>query len=208
MRKKLLGSGAVVIVLAASWVGWNEYQGKQESEVAAGQARRTLALISQQISMVQDSATSADDYFSASKRATQDLSACPVELDSAAWRHRAEDRDTAKALCTSAKKLVDVMVQKAHDGIDGKQAKAIAEEASAAISKASSRYEIDRLSSTMNKAFEVQISLLELRKAQIKPNHDLAQSLLADERTAVQKLAISGLSPDDRAAIERIFPAE
>lgn len=201
---------SAVLTLAASiagWYGWNHYQTQKEIDVAATYARKSTALAMQQFSMIENGENiTVADYFSASRKASDDLSACAVDIDSLEWLRAPEARDTVKALCSSTKGFVTTLSGATRLRIDRQSAKERSEKASAAISKSKNSYEIEILTAQMNSAFDEQIKTLEQEIADMKPNRDRIQAMLDDDSKAVAVLGVTGLSKDARVKLAKMYP--
>lgn len=207
MNKLFVGAALVLAASLAGGYGWSHYQTQQEIDVAATYARKSAALAMQQLSMIEDGGNvTVADYFSASRRASDELSACVVDIDSLEWRRSPEARDSAKALCSSTKGFVTTLSGATRLRIDRASAKERSEKTSTAISKSKNSYEIEILTAQMNSAFDEQIKSLEQEIADMKPNRERIQAMLDDDSKAVAVLGVPGLSQDVRARLAKMYP--
>ncbi|MGV6394506.1 hypothetical protein ACTUVN_004470 [Pseudomonas caspiana] len=209
MRKLSALAAVVVVVGGVGWFGWTKHLAQQESDVAASYARKSVALVTQQMDMVKPgSGATVGDYFSTSKSATEALDASIVELDSREWIYRPDDKEASRALSASARDFIRVIAADSRMRLERAAAKKRSEEASAAIAKSKNTYEIDALSVQMNAAFDEQVRSLENEISSIKPNREKVQALLRDNARAVALLGVVGLDEDAKASMNKMYPED
>ncbi|MCX4067275.1 hypothetical protein OR626_23980 [Pseudomonas sp. S1Bt30] len=207
MKNMIQGFIAAAIVVALGAYGWMHYQTQQEVEAGAAYARQSSALVMQQLAMLSDGDNvTVADFFSSTRKATEELSSCTLAIDSREWRRSHSARDAAKEICSSAKSLISMLSMDAKARLERQSAKVRAEKASAAISKSKNSYEIELLTSQMNEAYDEQIKSLEQEISSIKPNASRVQAFLAADDRAVKTLGVPGLSQDARSRLQQMYP--
>lgn len=206
MKNRIQRFLAAALVLAIGLFGCTRYETQSEVDAGAAYARKSYALVAQQLSMIEggDNAT-VGEYFSTTRKVSDELSACVVDIDSREWKRSPQARDAARTLCSAAKGLILTLEGSARLRIERHSAEVKSEKILAAISKSKNSDEIEQLTKRATEAFDEEMKNIEQENNNMPQNRERVQAMLVADSRAVQVLGVKGLNQDVKSLLGALY---
>lgn len=195
--KAIVGIALAMVVAVGGWIGWNKYQSRQETMVAARSIQAASTQMERQLSARKEDGITFAEYFKRGSLVMESLDQEISSLQARQWDYEPSDRDSAMAFIEQCKAILRADRAEANLMLEEQNAEKIVNSAKKELDEARSSAAIEWALKHYDRASKERIEALNNLIKNIEESKGKIEKLLASDEAVKSRFGQEiGLSDD------------
>lgn len=200
--KAVLGGAVALVLSAAGWFGWNEYESKKETDAAVSAVQVSATQTERQMNARSEDGITFAEYFKRSGSTIENLDREIETLESRPWKYMPSDRDTAITFIEQCKAMVRSGQAETRLLMSENTAQEAYEDAKKDLDEADSTHAIDWALKRFQRTSDDLLEIISKKITNVEESVGKTEKMIAaDEAVKLSFGAESGLS---QATVEKM----